>query len=124
MICLHWGERVEISSPSARLDAIECLISGDDVDTNVGLDVGFRRGDNGFEEGLFVCFRVNDEEISLKELHTTYSQDVGSDHFTVDCARLHPAGHFSEQGVEQWLEQLQEIRVQDDAALTVSRDHI
>jgi hypothetical protein len=106
------------------IDAIESILSGTDIEVNVGLDTGFRRGEDGFEEGLFVCLRINDEEIVLDELHTSYSKEIGSDHFTVGHATLRPKGHFDEGGIAEWIAQLREVSAWDDATLTVSRDHV
>jgi hypothetical protein len=51
--------------------AIQQILDGCAIDVNVGLSVGFRRGSRDFEEGLFMCFRINDEVIILDELNTT-----------------------------------------------------
>lgn len=104
--------------------AIEQLLEGQTVDVNVGLSVGFRRGDQNFEEGLFICFRINNEEIVLDELNTTYSSDVGSDHFTRDIAALRPDSGFDDVGVEEWLSKLDEVLKFDDAELSTERDHV
>lgn len=108
------------------LQAIECLREGEgeEVEVDVGFEIGFRRGDRAFEEGLFVCFRINDEEIILDELHTTYSSDEGSDHFTVAHARLSPHGRFDESGVNKWLEAFRWMVAQDDVVLLANRDHV
>jgi hypothetical protein len=104
-------------------DAVEQIIDGQTIDVNVGLSVGFRRGDREFNEGLFMCFRINDEEIILDELNTTYSIDVGSDHCTRGYATLGPSGGFDEVGVEEWLAKLEEVQRFDDAQLSTARDH-
>lgn len=104
--------------------AIESLLNEDQIDINVGLDIGFRRGDRDFEEGLFVCLRINSEEIILNELNTTYSSDIGSDSYTVDYVHLVPGSHLNHIDLTRWLEKLSEIQSFDDAKLTVSRDHI
>lgn len=105
------------------LQAIECLREGEEVGVNVGLDVGYRRGDRSFEEGLFVCFRINSEEIILDELHSSYSSDVGSDHFTETYATLSPCGGFDNVGVDRWLAAFRSMIAEADAALETSRDH-
>ena len=104
--------------------AIESLLNEDKIDINVSLDIGFRRGDRDFEEGLFVCLRINSEEIILNELNTTYSSDIGSDSYTVDYVHLVPGSHLNHIDLTRWLEKLSEIQSFDDAKLTVSRDHI
>ena len=106
------------------LDAIECLLEGSDIEVNVGLDTGFRRGDKNFEEGLFICFRINCDEIVLDELHTSYTAEIGGDHFTVTYAHLDPQGKFDEDGVQRWLDQFSVILAEEDARLMVSRDHV
>ena len=113
----------DIIAIGEAVDAIECLMEGRNVDVDVGLETGFRRGDDSFEEGLFVCFRINEAEIVLDELHTTYSSDVGSDHFTVGYTGRSSDSRFDIDGVERWLEQLREVQAYDDATLAASRDH-
>jgi hypothetical protein len=114
----------DVMAVGETIDSIESLLSGSDVEVNVELVTGFRRGNDGFEEGLFVCLRINDEEIVLDELHTSYSKEVGSDHFTVTYATLQPRGHFDDEGVAKWIAQLQEASAWDDATFTVSRDNV
>jgi hypothetical protein len=108
-------------------DAIEQIIGGRTVDVNVGLSIGFRRGDRDeeglFEEGLFMCFRINNEEIILDELNTSYSSDTGSDHFTRVYASRGPDRSFDDVGVEEWLA-LEEVQGFDDAQLDTERDHV
>jgi hypothetical protein len=115
---------IDVIAIGETVDAIENLMNGSDGEVNVGLETRFRRGEDGFEEGLFVCLRINDEEIVLDELHTTYSKEVGSDHFTVGHPTLHPRCHFDEHCVAKWIEQLQDASAWDEATLTVSRDHV
>jgi hypothetical protein len=103
--------------------AMECLLAGGNIDVSVGLDVGFRRGNESFEEGLFICFHISEVEITLSELRTTYSTNIGSDHSSTGCAALYPNGHFNAYDVGQWLEQLEEVKSYGDAKLDVSRDH-
>ena len=97
---------------------------GDEIEVSVGLDVGFRRGDDEFEEGVFACLRVDDEGIDLSVLSTRYEKSVGSDHSTEDYARLGTEGEFDEFAVGEWVTRLEEISGFDEAELTVSRDHI
>jgi hypothetical protein len=105
-------------------DAIEQIIDSRTIEVNVGLSVDFRRGDENYEEGLFMGLRVNNEEITLDELNTTYSSDVGSDHFTTVYASLGPSGGFNSVGIEEWLAKLEEVRTFDDAQLDTERDHV
>jgi hypothetical protein len=104
-------------------DAIEAIVDGRQVDVNIGLSVGFRRGDQKFEEGLFMCLRINDEGIVLDELNTSYSADVGSDHFTRAYSTLSPDSGLDASAVENWLEKLVEVQGFDDAQLSTERDH-
>jgi hypothetical protein len=104
--------------------AIQQILDGCEVDVDVGLSVGFRRGSSDFEEGLFMCFRINDEVIILDELNTTYSANIGSDHFTTVYASLGPNGGFDDVRIEEWLAKLEEVQGFDDAHLEIERDHI
>ena len=106
------------------LNAIEEIIEGTPVDVNVHVSLGFRRGDENFEEGLFICFRVNEEEIVLDELHTRYEKPIGGDHFTKVYAVRGPHGHFNIDQVENWIMQLEEVQACDDAQLEVDREHV
>jgi len=106
------------------LNAIECLLRGDPIEINVGLMIGFRRGDADFEEGLFACFRINEEEVELWELNTTYSKDIGSDRSSRVFTVLRPQESFDAAGFEDWLDLLNEILKDDDAKLSTERDHI
>jgi hypothetical protein len=106
------------------LDAIERVLQEEAIEVNVGLSVGFRRGDEDLEEGLFVCFRINWEEIILGELNTTYSRAVGSDRYSRAYAELRPGERFDEVGFEDWLTLLEEVLTDDDARLQTERDHI
>jgi hypothetical protein len=123
-------------------DAIEQIIESRTIEVDVELSVGFRRCDERvrsrgsadqtcasldkirLEEGLFMGLRVNNEEIILDELNTTYSSDVGSDHFTRVYASLGPSGGFDSVGVEEWLVKLEEVQSFDDAELSTERDHV
>ena len=105
-------------------DAIENIIEGGSVEINTELTVGFRSGDSEFKEGLFVSIRVNSDEIVLDELNTTYSREVGSDHFTREYARFTVDGGFDGSGLWDWCNQLEEITSFDDCRLSVSRDHV
>ena len=105
-------------------DAIEQIVESRTIEVDVGLLVGFRRGDEDVEEGLFMGLRVNDEEIILDELNTTYSSDIGSDHFTRLYASLRPGGGFESVDIEEWLAKLEEVRSFDDAELSTERDHV
>ena len=59
---------------------------------------------------VLICFRINEVEIILDELNTTFSSEVGSDHFTRVYAPLGPAGGFDDVGVEEWLAKLKEVQ--------------
>ena len=105
-------------------DAIERIRGGETIDVNVGISVGFRRGDKDFEERRFVCLRINDEEIVLDELNATYSSDMGSDHHTDGYAVLRPGGGYDEIDVSRWIRLLDEMRSEDGAKLRTERDHV
>jgi hypothetical protein len=91
---------------------------------NVLVSVGFRRGNEQFEEGLFMDLRINNEEIILDELITSYSSAVGSDNLTNVYASLKPSGGFDAVGVEDWLAKLDEVKGFDGARLDTERDHV
>jgi hypothetical protein len=105
-------------------DAVQKIIDGSEVEINVELSIGFRSGNQDFKEGLFMCFRINNDEIRLDELHTAYSSNVGSDHFANVYAVLEPRGEFNSTGAEEWLAKLEEVRGFDNTQLETSRDHI
>jgi hypothetical protein len=102
-------------------DAIERILASEIVEVNVGLTVGVRRGDSGFEEGYSASIRINANEIILDETNTTNS-GFGSDHFTTVCASLEPGGGFDESGISDWISKIESL-LRDDAKLSVERDH-
>ena len=106
------------------LNAIEQIIEGTPVDVNVYISLGFERGDNKFAEGLFLGFRVNEEEIVLDELRTRYEAPIGGEHLTNVYAVRGPHNRFDSCAVEEWIIQLEEVQASDDAQLEVERDHI
>jgi hypothetical protein len=105
-------------------EAVEQILNGQAVEVDVGLSVGFRRGNRDFEEGLFMCCRINDDEIVLDELNTSYSSGVGSDHHTNGYARFQSDGSFDTAGVNDWLDKLEEVQRFDDAELDSERNHV
>ena len=102
--------------------AIENILESKVVDVDVGLTVGFRRGNADFEEGVFNCIRVNSDQIVLEELNTTYSSDVGSDHFTKFYASLEPGGGYDEAEIGDWISKLEELCACENAKLSVERN--
>jgi hypothetical protein len=104
--------------------AVEDILEGRSVDVNVGLEVGIRRGDSEFKEGLFLGFRINDEAIILDELNTTYSSDVSSDHYTYVYASRERSGGLDGIRVETWIAKLEEVKRFDDVQLSTHRDHL
>jgi flavin-binding protein dodecin len=106
------------------LDAFERIERGEEVEVNVGLDVGFRRGDRDFQEGLYACLRIDREGVDLSEVNTSYSSDAGSDRSSRRFAYLGPRGRFDGAGVHSWLELLGEIRQEEETRLSTSRDHV
>lgn len=105
-------------------DALESIQEGEFVEINTELTLGMRRGDREFEEGLFLSIRVNEEEIVLDRMVTTYSREVGSDHETEVIARLIRGESFDNEATEDWLEMLENLLVDPEAVLSASRDHI
>lgn len=114
----------ELIALGEACDAIEKILEDEPIDISVGLTIGFRSGDSDFEEGRFACLRLDESEIRLDELHTTYSSEVGSDHSTVDYALLRSNGSFAESGVAEWLGQLKDICFDERTTLSVERDHV
>ena len=114
----------DVIAVGETIDAIESILSGSGIEVSVGLDVGFCRGNESFEEGLFICFHISEDGIILSKLNTTYSSNVGSDHSSTNYAALYPDGHFNEYNIGQWMEEFDEVRLYPDAKLDVSRDHV
>lgn len=106
----------------AALD--ELYEHGTEPDIIVSLDLGYERGDAGFNEGFYICLEISSEGIVLKELHRSYSRDAGSDHFSVPHAHFLPDGTFDEQGFEDWMDAFDRTLRTDDAKLQSTRDHI
>ena len=105
-------------------DGIDQILAGEPVVINVGISVGFRRGDRDSQEGLFACLRIDWEEIVLDELHTTYESGIGSDRSTTNHATLRPTGRFDATGAQRWIELLNELRSDEDSKLSTERDHV
>lgn len=105
-------------------DALQCVLDGKDVAVDLQVSVGFRRGDEKNEGGLFMCLRVNNEEIVLDELNTQWSSAIGSDNFTNVYCRIYPCGECDTTGIYSWLEKFDEVIQADDAEITVARDHV
>jgi len=103
-------------------EAIEAVIRDERIYVSVTLSVGFRRADEFCQDGLFMCLRVDSDSIVLDELNTTYSSDVGSDHFTVDYSTLSGERAFDSWEVQKWLAKLAEVLSFDDAQLQTYRD--
>jgi len=106
------------------IEAISSIIEGDEIEVNVGLSVGFRVRDGDFEEGIFMCLRINEYKLNLDELTTTYSRAIGSDHSTIDYVYLIPNSILDEFELNKWLNKLDEIKSFPEAKLSVSRDHL
>jgi len=106
------------------IEAIGSIIEGDEIEFNVGLSVGFRVRDGDFEEGIFMCLRINEYKLNLDELSTTYSRAIGSDHSTIDYVYLTPNSALDEFELNNWLNKLDEIKSFPEARLSVSRDHV
>jgi hypothetical protein len=105
-------------------NAIERVIDGETIDVNVEVTAGFRRGDREFSEGLFMDLRINEYEIVLDQLNTSYSLGVGGDHFTEKYATLSPGSRFDAHDVERWLEKLAEVLRLDGVKLSTELDHV
>lgn len=104
--------------------AMESILEGDDIEVNVGISLGVRDGDETFQEGRSVDFRIDWEGIVLDELNTSYEAGVGSDRYTVPHATLGPSGDFDSSAVAEWIEVLDEMRRDGAAKLNVWRDHV
>jgi hypothetical protein len=66
---------------------------------------------------------VNDGEVRLSQMTTTWDKQIGSDHTGLDHAVMTPAGGFDAYGAEQWLDQFAAIKSNDGVILSTSRDH-
>ncbi len=106
------------------IEAIESIIEDYEIEVNVGLSVGFRAGDGDFEDGTFMCLRINADKLNLDELTTTYSRAIGSDHSTIDYVSLTPNSALDQFELNNWLYKLDEIKSFPEARLSVSRDHV
>ena len=104
-------------------EAVEQIIEGQIVEVDVGFSVGFRRGSDKFAEGLFMCCHVDNQEIRLDELNTTYSRDVGSDHSSSVHVHLTHDGGWNGEGFDKWLDKLNEVLSSDDARLETEQNH-
>jgi hypothetical protein len=104
--------------------ALGAILDGEPVEVNVELSFGFRCGDDVSEGGLYVSLRVNDEEVRLSRMNTTWDIQLGSDRFTQDCAILTPEGAFYPCDGARWLQEYAAIRSRDDATLSTSREHV
>jgi hypothetical protein len=93
-----------------------------EVDINVGLDVGFRAGDENVAEGVFCGVRVSDEGIEFDLTQTFYSRSVGSDHSTNRLAFIRWDGDIEGEPFS-WFRRVEQVLSQKGCALTVSRDH-
>jgi len=109
-------------------NAIDAILDGQPIEVSVLLTVGFRRSDpedeEGFEEGLFMCLRVDGDGLILDELNTTYSKEVGSDHFTVSYGHQSVFSTLDVADVCNWLSKLMSVRECDDVKLAAHRDHL
>lgn len=91
----------------------------------LNISVGFRRGDRDFSEGLFLNLRINDDgKIILDELNTSYSSDIGSNHFIVEHTFMDQTTGFDSFEFGRWLEMFEDILGEDDVRLSTSRDHL
>jgi hypothetical protein len=58
--------------------ALESIQDGESAEINTELTLGVRHGDREFEEGLFLSIRVNEQEIILDRMITTYVRPVNT----------------------------------------------
>lgn len=105
-------------------DAIETILVDEAVEVNVGLTIGFRRGDHIGSEGSFIGIRINYDDILLDELSTAFESGVGSDHNCVQFARLTECGAFDTVGIDSWIMALRNMTNNAGARLTTQRDHV
>ena len=103
--------------------ALDAILDGEPVEVNVELTLGFPRvsDDSGYATDF--SLRVNDEEVRLSQMTTTWDKQIGSDHTGLDHAVMTPAGGFDAYGAEQWLDQFAAIKSSDGVILSTSRDH-
>ncbi len=99
-------------------------IADEVIDVNVALSVGFRSRDQDTEEGNYMSLRLNDAELTLDELSTTYSKKIGSDHETIVYIAASPHSELDFSDVQNWIEKLEMIAEFPESILAVSRDHI
>jgi len=104
--------------------AIESILASERFDVNVGLTVGFRRGESDFEEGLMAVLKISPDQIVLDELNTTYTSERGSDHFTRIYATLERGGGFDCSGITDWISRIEELQGFDDVKLGTMRGHV
>jgi hypothetical protein len=104
--------------------ALDAILDDEPVEVNVELSLDFRRGDEASYVGTDLSLRVNDEEVRLNELTTTWDTQVGTDHSSLDHAVLTPTGGFDTYDVGEWLERFVARTTRDDAILSTSRDHV
>ncbi len=102
--------------------ALEGILDDSEIEINVQLEVGFRSGNADFDEGIFANMDVSWEGISLTVLHTQYERSIGSDHSTEPFATIQEPGNIDAFGVQRWLEELNQIKSNDDCSLRVERN--
>lgn len=104
--------------------ALDAILDGEPVEVNVELSLDFPRGNDAAYVGTDLSLRVNDEEVRLNELTTTWEERIGTDHSSLDHAVLTPAGGFDTYDVGEWLERFTARRSSSDVILSTCRDHV
>jgi hypothetical protein len=106
-------------------EAIDSIISDSSIEVSVELTIGFRQADDdGFEEGLFMGLRIDSDGLTLDELNTTYSPEVGSDHYTVSHGEQSLDRTLDLIDVNNWIAKLRLVKNQDNAKLEAYRNHL
>lgn len=118
------GSGNDLIALGEAVSAMEALSDGEPVEFDVRVTVGFRRGDEDLREGLFIDAYVNDTGVVLGETRTTYSRAVGGDHESEEHARIGEEAGGRRDGVAVWLARFADVARQDDAKLTVERNHV
>jgi hypothetical protein len=94
------------------IDAVESFEKGRRGHLNVDIGCAVRAGDADFQEEEFAFIEIRDASIGLSTLHTTYQEQVGSDH---SLDNLPFPAEF-----EKWREVFERIRREEKAKLTVN----
>ena len=107
--------------------ALESIISGDDeiyIDCNTSVSIGRKVRFDGDEEGIFYELRINEQELILDKLTTTYSKSIGSDWSSKVYLNVNSGAKDFSIAIQEWMSDVLEIVTFDDTFLSCSRDHV